>query len=220
MQEATNSRASTLIWTKNREVVLKTQITIFEPEAKVILVKRVIEYEPKVFEQHLAVIGTNDCFFSISAMRANIFFKTPYLGFSNHGIRFRAPENLFKVQRRKDLRLKIPSTLEMRLFPMKRRIIDLSASGLSIAIAENEKTLFVRGSKLTDLQFALGGETLNCNLEVMYVRPLDKPGLVIPHLGNEVAQVGLRFVDTPQTVTQAVAKYVFNETRRMFARLL
>ena len=217
LAEAARNNVPTMIWTKNQEEVIRTEILSFDPAQKLLVPKRAKGFDPKRFDDHLAQLGIADCFFSVALGRASLFFRTRYLGTNDTGMRFRAPEKMFKVQRRKDLRYRLPMTSNIRVeTPAPYKLIDISASGLSFAIdmkAGTDVVPFEKGDQISEIRFKLDEQTFSCVAEVKTVRALSKP---VP---GETHHVGIAFVGLQAGKSQLIAGYIFDETRRLFSKL-
>src|SRR3954465_1911094 len=100
--------ASAMIWTKDQKHLLHSLLTIVNEIEKVMYAWAPKGFDPPKFMDQLAQLGSDECFFSVSLSRANIFFKARYKGFENGGLKFVMPVQLYKVQRRKDMRFNIP----------------------------------------------------------------------------------------------------------------
>ncbi len=217
LAEAAQNHVPVLIWTKNQEEIIRTEILSFDPAGKLLVPKRPKGFDPKRFDDHLAQLGLTDCFFSVSLGRASLFFKTRYLSTTDAGLRFRMPEKMFKVQRRKDLRYRLPLTSSVLVqTPASYRLVDISASGLSFAIdAKDGKSElpFSKGEEISELRFTLEGQTFTCPAEVKSVRELSKP------FPGETHHIGVAFVGLQPGKSQLIAGYIFDETRRLFSKL-
>jgi hypothetical protein len=217
LNESAHSRASAMIWTKGQTQVITTTILTYSRKEQYMHAAVPKEVDASKFAEVLAKSGSQECFFSVSLSRANIFFKARYLGHDEEGFRFDGPEIVFKVQRRKDMRVQIPSESAMRLemqdptFPeqkLVKKVYDISASGLAFIANVTEEALFPKGIVLKSLTFTIGTRKISVDAEVRHVRELP------PSSGTTGTQVGVLFLNMRPADNQWVAAYVFEETRK------
>lgn len=224
LREGAKTLASCMIWTTNQEQVINSHLTLFSETDKILYAWVPKDLDPKKFMDDLAKAGSSECFFSLSLSRANIFFKTPYLGTDSGGLRFRAPEKLYKVQRRKDMRYTIPDTHVLKLsyqdpiFPetqLTKRVIDISASGLAILVANEEESFYHPGMVIQNLSLTLKSREVPIgSAEIRHMRALPASRLL------EGVKIGLQFRDIKPAEAQWIASYVFEESRKMFSRFM
>jgi hypothetical protein len=223
LRESVKTLAPVMLWTRNQEHVIHTHLTLVSDVDKVLYVWVPKDVDPRQFMDELARNGISECFFSISLSRAVVFFKAAFKDFDPGGFRFRIPKQLFKVQRRKDMRFPIPDGFVLKveyrdpLLPdsfVTRKVIDLSAGGMAIAVPAHEAPVYVVGLVLKQFTFTLRGKKLVVDAEVRYAReqPEDSrlPGL----------KVGVQFQDLRASDSQYIASYVFEESRKFLSRFL
>lgn len=212
-----------MIWTKNQEQVINTHLSLYSDAEQVLYFWKPKEFDGAKFTEALAKSGATECFFSLSLTRANLFFKTSFVGHDSGGIKFRFPKQLYKVQRRKDLRFPIPDGLVIKaefndpVFPDKqltRRVIDLSAGGLCLLISDSDAPLLPTGLVLTEISLNINGRTIKCAGEIRYVRPLP------PDSKHTGFKLGVLFQNLRPGDQQHIASYVFEETRKYFSKFL
>lgn len=221
--EAAKTTAAAMVWTKDQKHVLQTHLSRYSPKDKHLYAWIPPGFDVPKFNDEMADLGAKECFFSVSLSRANIFFKTLFLGFDDGGLRFALPEKLFKVQRRKDLRYSIPDGYVMKvqfedpLFPgqvVTHKVIDLSAGGLAFLVTDNEAPVFTQGLLLKNLAFTLQARRIIADAEVRHLRPFDDGAR---HVG---VKVGALFNSIKESDKQAVASYVFEETRKFYSKFI
>lgn len=212
-----------MIWTKNQEQVVNSHLSLFSDSTKCFYCWTPKGFNPGKFMDELAKSGEEECYFSISLLRANIFFKARYLGFDHAGLQFRLPEKVFKVQRRKDLRFPIPDSLSLKvefqdpLSPdsrLAKKVIDLSASGVSFLIKDDEAALYPVGLTLKDFTITVKNRKITLQGEIRNARPTRQDarakGVIVG-----VAFKGIRAGDS-----QHIAGFVFEESRKYFSRFI
>lgn len=212
-----------MIWTKNQERVINSHVSVYSDSGKCFYCWAPKEFDPRQFSDELKESGETDCYFSISLMRANIFFKAKYLGFDHAGLQFGLPEKVFKVQRRKDLRFPIPDGHVLKidfsdpLSPDKlinKKCVDLSASGMAFLIEEEEVPLYPVGLMLENMTFTVRNRQISTAAEIRNTRPTRaearKKGIV----------VGVVFKNLKAADNQHIAAYVFEESRKYFSKFI
>jgi hypothetical protein len=223
LKEGSRTLASVMIWSKEQKHVLNTQLSVLHEAEKILYVSIPAEIEPDQFMDQLTALGSLDCFFSVSLTRANVFFKAKYLGHDDGGFRFEAPSALYKVQRRKDMRLFIPFgrvvkvELQDPTFPeqkLSKKIFDISAGGLSFVATEAEAPLFQQGSLLKNMFFSIGSRKITVDGEVRHVRAQ------APDSANPGHKIGVLFTRISSGDAQWIAAYVFEESRKIISNFM
>jgi c-di-GMP-binding flagellar brake protein YcgR len=159
-------------------------------------------------------------FLNVALSRANIFFKTPMLESRSDLLILKNPEKIFKVQRRKDMRLRIRDGYIVKveftdpINPkdiMNQKMFDLSAGGCSFAVAIDEVPIFVEGLVLKKFTFQIANRKIELDAEVKNKRPSSK---------NGYHYVGVQFKNVRAADTHHIAKYVFDENLKFLSRFL
>jgi hypothetical protein len=193
---------------------MQSHLQVFEPRDGILFFTTPANFDVSTFQAELIKQETSECLFSVSTNSANLFFKAAFLGIDEGGLKFKRPKEVYKVQRRKTMRLTLPESTLMRVdfqdpsFPqkrMQRKVLDISAGGAGIEISPVDKALFPVGSFLEDLQFQLKGKLIKGRAEVRHIKGT-KLGVLFH---------GLRVADE-----QWIASYVFEETRKIFQRFM
>ena len=216
-----------MIWTNNQEFVINTHMAVYSDAAKCFYCWMPKDLDQKKFLAHMAEMrkstGESDCFFSVSLLRANIFFRTRFLGIDHAGLQFALPTKVFKVQRRKDLRFPVPDGLIIRVefadpiapeTRMTKKVLDISASGLAFLIEDSETPLYPAGLTLKELSFTVRNKKITVSAEVRHVRKLRSEERFKGHA------VGVLFKDIRPGESQHVAGFVFEESRKYFSRFI
>jgi hypothetical protein len=223
LKEGSRLNASASIWTKEQKLSINTSLSVFDEADQVLYAATPREIDPAWFMDQLVAIGSHDCFFSVSLSRANIFFKARYLGHDAAGFRFRTPDAVFKVQRRKDMRLLIPFGHTVRVemqdpsFPeqkLSKKIFDISASGLSFIVSDTEGPVFQTGVILKNIVFSIGSRRIVTDAEVRHAKSQAADS---SHPG---VKVGVLFKNIRPSDSQWIAAYVFEESRKIMIRFM
>lgn len=231
--EAAKTLASTFVWTSEGpglsqdaapKIQLSTHVQQAFPDQRVFIVWIPADLPPQSLVNALAESAAPHCLFSVSLARANIFFKARYKTFDGAGFHFSYPEQIFKVQRRKDMRTAVPDGYVLRAeFPhpehpkkiLSKKVLDISASGMAIVGDEGEQDLFAVGAVLQDVTFTLKGRKIIVpEAEVRHSKSLSKDARMPGY------KIGLLFKQIKAADSQAIAQYVFEESRRYFARFM
>lgn len=224
LRESAKSLASALAWTRNQESVMSTYFMVFSEVDKLLYAWIPKDVDPKAFAESVARTGENACYFSVSLAKASIFFKALFAGYDDGGFKFRIPDHVFKVQRRKDMRYTVPEGYFMKVEfddpllegqKISRKVIDLSAGGLALWISDLEDALFPAGTILKNLTFTINKHTVKCDGEVRHLREL--PGDALNPRGFKV---GISFQKLLPADAQFISKFVFDETRRQFSQMV
>ena len=212
-----------MIWTKEQKHVINTQLLVFHEQEKILCAAIPPETDPDWFKDQLNALGSQDCFFSVSLSRANIFFKARYAGHDTGGLRFEEPTAIYKVQRRKDMRLLIPFGRVIRVeipdptFPDQRiskKIFDISAGGLSFIVTDNETPLFPASSILKNMYFSIGSRKITVDAEVRHLRPQPSDS------ANPGHKVGVLFTRISAGDQQWISAFVFEESRKVISNFM
>jgi hypothetical protein len=214
LTEGARTLASAFMWTKGREVHLQSHLQVFEPRDGILFFTTPAHFDVSTFQAELIKQETSECLFSLSLPSANIFFKAAFLGMDGGGLKFKRPKEVYKVQRRKTMRLTLPEGTLIRIdfkdpsFPekrMQRKVLDISAGGAGIEVSPTDKALFPVGSFLEDFNVSVKGRLIKGRAEVLHLKG-SKLGVLFH---------GLKVADE-----QWIASYVFEETRKIFQRFM
>lgn len=214
--------ASTMVWTKNRGFSLNGQLCLYTGLGQRVCVKVPASFNFKEFRNNLDKSDTRDCLFSISLQSAMLFFKAAFIQHDTVGLVFHSPEQVFKVQRRKELRLKVPEEQNLKVefedpeFPDKmrvKRLYDLSAGGLSFLTGPEDASIFVKGMILKNVTFSIGNRKIMAAAEVRHSFESQKHG-------KARIKVGLFFKNIRPGQAQQIATYVFDESRKYILKYL
>ncbi|MEK6706871.1 MAG: PilZ domain-containing protein [Bdellovibrionota bacterium] len=226
LRDGAKTFASAMVWTKEQENALLTHITLFDKDEGVLYTWLPKDFDLKKFSLTLENNNSRDCFFSVSLQWANIFFKTRFIGEEVAGLKFNQPGKIYKVQRRKDIRFRIPDTQPLNavfiLQPgsgnkIQKKLIDISASGLSFNIQAREAAIFAPGSLLKQIQININSKLIIMDGEIKYVREAKQSKTATDHMN---LRVGVLFKNIRPGDSQVIASYVFEESRKYFLRFV
>lgn len=212
-----------MIWTKDQGYVINTHLCGMNEEQASFYAWPPKDFDIKKFLDALAKASMADCFVNLALPRANVFFRAKYLGQEETGLRFAIPVQLFKVQRRRDVRFTIPegyvlkATYEDPLFleiQTTKKVVDLSASGCAIAVGMEEKEVYQNDMILNKFSFSIRGKQIECRAQIKHTRETSLPG------NKPAIKVGLQFLDLKPSDSQVIAAYVFEESRKFYTRYM
>ena len=223
IREGARSVSSALLWTKNQEKVLNTHLSHFSPSEQIIYVWCPPEFAPGTLSEAIAQSGDQYCFFSVSLARANVFFKALFIGHDEGGLKFKMPEEVYKVQRRKDMRFQIPDGHLLRIDfedpiepgkVLKKKVHDISAKGLSFLVDYDEEHNYIVGMELKDVCFTLRNRQIKVDAEIRHIQQLPNKNKLYG------VKLGLQFTKVESTDTQFISDYVMEESRKYLARFM
>lgn len=228
IRESAKLTASTFLWTKNQEITVATHLLSFNEERYHVTVWQPPDVDPVQFMKTLTRLGSLECFFSVSLGRANVFFRTRYLGTNKEGMRFRKPSQVFKVQRRKNARFFIPEGLSLLVqfespadaIPPKprpileKKILDLSAGGLAFSIDDAEAPAFKVGQNLVKMKFVLKDHIIETIGEIRHIKAFPS------NSRNKGVKIGVLFKNLRPDLEHFIAAVVFEETRKYYTKFI
>lgn len=223
LNDGAKNLAAVMIWTRDQGFVLNTHLSLINETDRTLYVVAPKTFDPKPLLAELARLESRDCFFSISLVRANVFFRAPFLDFKTSTLQFRFPTQVFKVQRRTDVRFVVPDDYSVKveyddpLFPehrIARRAHDISAGGLSFVAPIEDAMAYVPGILLRNLKVTTKSLTLALEGEVRHTTVLP------PTAKNPGTKVGVQFRNIRPGDAQKIANYVFEENRRYYTKFL
>lgn len=219
INEFLGGTASAMIWTKEQENSFHALISSVSPTQGVLYVFAPADFRHQEFSKHAAETN-GECFFSVSLSTANVFFKTKYLRYEDTGLIFQFPKQIFKAQRRKEMRFSAPSDA-MVFFedplnpgqPLKKRLLDVSAGGVAFVVSETDSALFFTGLKLRDIVFTIEGRTIKVKeAEVRHSMPMPADS---PLHGFKI---GTQFGSVDEDDLLWIRNYAFEQNKKAFTK--
>lgn len=224
LREAANLHASSMLWQKESPDRVQTSIYLYVPRTQVICFRPPTGAAAIALNTLLSDPKTKaaEFCFSITTPKALYFFKSTLANLNKGHLEFRIPTVVFKIQRRKNLRLP-PAALSVNYVEFKhphladstlvRRLFDVSSGGLSFLISEEEKGLFPAKSLLHNLKIFLDQDYLISSAQIAHSQILSKNRL------DERIKVGVEFQGLSLEDQQLIETFVIEETRRHYAQL-
>ena len=211
------------MWTKNQEQTLNTHLSHFSPSEGMFYVYCPPEFPPGALSEAIAKSGEQACFFSVSLSKANIFFKAPYVGNDEAGLKFKMPEEVYKVQRRKDMRFPIPDGHLLRIEycdpiesekVLQKKVHDISARGLAFLVDYDEEAHYLTGMELKDIKFALRSRKIAVDAEIRHIQQLPNKAKLYG------VKVGVLFTQVSPADQKFISDYVLEESRKYLSRFI
>jgi hypothetical protein len=208
-----------MLWAKGESDVTATHLRIYDQVDKSLYLWmpplfNLTEFTEKVTRHE------KDIIINLSLPHAQVFFKADFILKDSNGLKFHAPIQIHKIQRRKNARHSLSPNQSLIVefqYPTKpesritKKVIDISAGGLSFLVAESEKNIFRPGLILNCLQLNIRQKTIETYAEIRHVKVLknDKP--------DQNIKVGIIFRSLLASSQNLIASYVFEETSKAFA---
>ncbi len=214
--------SSANIWEKDQSEVIHTHLTLLSKSEQIFYAWIPKDFNLKQFIIRLQA-NHHECIFNVSLPYAQIFFKTSFAGHDSAGLRFHIPQTVYKIQRRKNARFKIPDQYVLKvefkdpLFPeisQKKKVIDISAGGLAFLTAGKDLTVYQPGMLISELTLKIYQKRIISAAEVRHAKFLpNQPD-------DKNVKVGVLYVGLKSTDENLIASYVMDETSKHFAKLL
>jgi c-di-GMP-binding flagellar brake protein YcgR len=168
--------------------------------------------------------GLIDIFGTLQVDHLMIFLRSQIIGIAEMNlIQLKAPDTLFKLQRRASLRINVPRSYAPRVtFPMKDfdpknlptfRVLDLSSGGLAMAVIPEHADRFKSGLVIDSLSFKLRGRDIVVSGKVAHMKKTDND------FGKPIYKVGITFLNIKPKFEQMISQFVLDESRRAFSLL-
>ena len=221
--EGSKSLSSILIWVKNEEAVIHSHLVMISESEGSFYSWIPEKFDLPGFLEKIKTRDSNEFLFSLSLSRANIFFKSHFKSHDSAGLRFAIPNQVFKVQRRKNARLLFspPRLLKVEyqdpLFEtvtLTKKLYDISAGGLSFVTSTDDAVIYPTGLELKNVRFVMKAQQIVSDAEVRHIIQLPSPQV------EKSIKVGVRFKNIKNHDTEIIASYVFDESRKQFSNLL
>lgn len=217
-REGLRIQASAILWTNGQRHLIKGNLLPKRIAQDRFCTVASEETDIPRLTLEMAASGLRDFFFSVSLSRANILFRSTYLGFNGDGMHFRNPEALYKVQRRKDVRLVIRDGYVLKLSythpndpteRLTRKVYDLSAGGVAILIPELEAGDYPPGTLVREINFTIAQREIIAEASVRYCKPFSR---------NNLSKVGLLFESISPSDSQFIGRYVMEQNLHLMSR--
>ncbi len=219
LREAASGSCSAMIWTREKGRALQTYCTLFKSSDQTLQFHCPKDFDVAGLQQELQASPGACCFFSMSLPRANIFFEAEFLEAIPGALKFKLPVTLYKVQRRRDIRVPPPDGYLIKVellesfFPdhcLQRKALDISVGGLSILVEEADLVYFTAGRVIPEIRFPLANRRISCAAEVRHASKLPSGGR---YSGGKVGMLFIGMADADQRFIQ---DYVAEQQRKQF----
>lgn len=217
VRECLRTTAPALIWAQGQALRIKVPFHHRPGPQNTFSVTAGENVDVKAFSAELVALKTSQVFFSASLSKANILFRTNYLGFEDRLLKFEIPKKIYKVQRRKDMRFMVRDGYLIKIsfkvggLDLVKKIYDISAGGVSFLIEPSEESLFATGSKIEGMKFEILNKEVVAHGEIRHNRAVRN---------KEAYKVGLIFTHIDEADASLINKYVFDENIRFMSRYM
>lgn len=200
-----------VIWTKGQQTVLRTKLSGYTEDKG--LIRAII---PRGMERHEVVaalkgLRDQEIFFCVISTRGNIFFRTKYDSFNQEQMRFSRPEEVFKVQRRKHLRMRVHDNVQLSYLEpnsnegVSNRILDISAGGAAILVPLDHGEHYTIGCELKLLSFRMRDTEVTASAVVRYLVELPKTSRI------RGIKCGVEFTEISEASIQVIMSYILEK---------
>jgi c-di-GMP-binding flagellar brake protein YcgR len=205
LQLGSTERAPAMFWTQDQSIVLNGQCASLT-QAENVFHTQINDAENP---QAKKLKPKQKFFFSISLSSANLFFRSTFIKSDHLGLRFSTPDQIFKVQQRKDVRLGVDER-DLRVTfndTISRKVLDLSASGLSFEVSDVEKADYPVGKILEKVVLNGMTKSITGRLQVRHTKQMDT------HV-----RVGTQFIDLLPQDRQILVTHILEEIQKAINR--
>ena len=221
LKEGAGSAASVILWTNEQKQLFRSHLSAYTDVENCFYIWIPADLDINGFLQEMQSQRHAECYLNILLKRTNLFFKSRLVGSEMLGLKFLIPNQIFKLQRRRNFRLPIPDGYVMKVefshpfFPENRlikKIHDISASGLSFLIEDHEEVLFQAGLLIKEIQFMVKNRKITTDAEIRHINSFSDP--VRPK--KILYQVGLALKNMKPSDSDHIAAYVLEESRKFW----
>lgn len=217
LREATATGAQTFLWDYDHT---PEAVDLRDLTQEVFLLTPSSDNAPPWFK-HLHA-GTRYVF-NIRLHRAAFFFKTSFVQALKQTIfSFEFPQSLFKLQRRKSVRLPLPQekplwiSFHLPSLPtlfLKKRLLDLSDGGCSFLVEQGQEKHYHIGDRLQSVVFQVKDRSFRCEAEVRHCQPLT----TAPPFRFKI---GVAFSHLNATEKDYLTLFVFDALRQYYSKFV
>jgi hypothetical protein len=210
------------LWLKSSDIKFETSVKSVYENPKRFSLPLPPEVDEGMLTAALAMQGSGDILGSFQLDKVNFFIKTTCaMVTEKRSLLLETPKQVFKLQRRANLRIHIPRsagiTLSLALDDKKDlpgfRVIDVSAGGVAFEAKLEDKDRFPDKVLLHNVRFKLRGTEIVAEGYVRHAAPLlnDKK--------QHVLKVGMEFTGLKGQFEKVIVQFVLDESRKMFSLL-
>jgi hypothetical protein len=223
VRESAKNHAPATLWTTGKAVVLRTSICQFN------IANGTFHAElPTGFplEKVLSIVSARSgIFFNVELPETRLFFQAAFHHYEQGRsvLEFKLPTEAYKVQQRRHPRINTRNSRTIRAFhedplqagrSIQRRVLDLSAGGLSVRLFFGEERHYRVGQKFESLQLHLGRKIISCWAQVRNIR--------VATLENDKTELvmGLEFLNLDDSGRKSISNLVDQEMIKQFGKLV
>lgn len=171
LHEGAKDIAQATIWTAQQRNVIAANLVLFSDEDSRLYFSSPEPRENEKFYATYIAEGLADCFVNLTLRKKCLFFKSKILGVDTAGLQFEVPEELFEIQRRREVRHRIPDGYTVKtkfqnpVNPtevLERKVFDISVGGLSFLTDLSDDAVYAVDLALEKMRFTVVGHEINC----------------------------------------------------------
>lgn len=197
IMQACDNEASVVLWTRNQEHVIRTQLSSGLMPKKWFFAKIQDGNSLQAMTTHLVKNNTSECQILIyQPQKAVIGFRCTLLGIEGSLLKIHYPELIYRVQRRQYQRYSIRKGYQIELEykergdeeeTLRRPILDMSVGGLAFLISNEEAINYSVGMDIKEAEIDLRSRRLSVDLKIQNTNAL------AGNSANNGIQVGAAF---------------------------
>lgn len=224
LQSAINTKAKLMIWTPGQKISITTTLDRFTNSQGEYYITIDKNAEAGRFEWQLKDFGLEECLFSLSLPTDVLFLKGQWKRPDKNAVHFRLHLPIFKIQRRRNIRLPVTDThvtkANIQLVrgddqPIKAQITNISEGGLGLIVEDESdfNKLYV-GKKFDLVEFVLINMSIHASGEVRYGQEIQANAKV-----KKKFRIGIQFSNLDPDLQDKIAKFVFEESSKFIGRI-
>jgi len=204
-----------VIWIKDHHFALRSSIHESTHPLKNLLVVIPEGVQPESLQNALEEANSDEVYLTIYFKDAAVLGVPTRLKLWKEGLfEFEVPNRLVKIERRSDRRFKIPSGYRVmaQFMPLadsqktegelvERRVFDLSQSGLSILVPEEEREIYQKGFKIPEISIRVRSHLIIVDGKVQNVVSQSQNK-------KEALRVGIRFLNLSEESQDFLTRYL------------
>lgn len=171
LHEGAQDIASATIWTAQQRHVIAANLVLYSDENNLMYFS---SPEPRENERFFATYlaeGLADCFINLTLRKKCLFFKSKLIGVDTAGLQFEVPTELFEIQRRREVRHRIPDGYAVKVkfqdplsseVSLEKKVFDISVGGLSFLSVPEDDELYAIDLPLEKMKFTVVGHEVTC----------------------------------------------------------
>lgn len=226
LQAGIPTRGRLLAWTEGQKHSFQSRIQDVQVAAGAFVIAVPKELTGNAFESSVRQSGIDEILFSLNLPTDVLFFKGELRPSNDSILNFRVKNPVYKVQRRRNLRLPLTSDRASKAKiqlsaadsqPILAEILNVSEGGIGILVVdETDQKRLPAGKKLEVIEFTIDRFVYRASGEVKHVQEIPVKG---PTGGRKKLKVGIQFTKIDPAASTRLANFVFEESSKFFGRI-